>query len=156
MADDLQEAQSQHNPRSYVIHQHSKPVTRRTTYHISEAVVAPDCSITSGATGTDISKLAVPSLRIRTPIWTPNYGIIAHASCCGITGDTEVGKLHRSVLVGENVGAFNVPVYHSLVMQVDQAFQHLGYIHRNQIFRELSKSFGDVVQGTILAKSAVP
>jgi hypothetical protein len=53
---DLQEVRSQHNLHSYVVYQHVKQKTRWSIYHISDAVVAPDCSITSGATMMDISE----------------------------------------------------------------------------------------------------
>ena len=46
----LQVIQSRHNPRSYTKFTTEFTPEELITYQISEAVVAPDCSITSGAT----------------------------------------------------------------------------------------------------------
>jgi len=77
--------------------------------------------MTSGATTEDVSAGRVTSLRIHTPIWTSDNSIVAHTGRRGVTGNTEVCKFYRPVLVGENVGTFDVTMYHSLVVQVDQA-----------------------------------
>jgi len=42
----------------------------------------------------------------------------------------------------------------TLVVQVDQPFQHLGYVHSYEVFWEFPESLANVVQRTVLAESA--
>lgn len=75
-------------------HQCQAPVyTRQITNHISDAVVAPDCSITSGATiGQDINARIQHLLRIylRTPVRAPHYRVVPYCACRRAACDTEV------------------------------------------------------------------
>ena len=89
----------------------------------------------------------------RTPIWTPYNCGICRAPGCRIACDAKICEFHRPILVGKNVGALYVSMYDTLVMQIDESFEHLGYVNSNQTFREFAKPFGDVMQRTILAKS---
>ena len=60
---------------------------------MSDAVVAPDCSITSGATVRKLNTIATVkgwSMR-RTPVRAAYYGVISDRACGGAARDTEVG-----------------------------------------------------------------
>lgn len=118
----------------------------RTTDHMSEAVVAPDCSMTSGATWIVVrTSKRYMTLEPLTPIWTANHCVVRDSSC-GRTSDSKVGKLYTPILVGQDIGTFDVAVNDTLIMQVDEPFQHLGDVHCYEIFRKLSESFAYSVQ----------
>ena len=91
---------------------------------MSEAVVAPDCSMTSGATVRKLSLAATVkgwSMRFgRTPVGTANYGIVTDRACGGAACNSEVGQFDASVLVRQNVRTLDIPVYHALVMKVHE------------------------------------
>jgi hypothetical protein len=111
--------------------------------------VAPCCSITSGATEIDcvLSLWTIGIKSALTPIRTPNNGAIAHLSC----GNTEISQLDTTIFVCEDVGAFDVAVYNTLVMQINKPVQNLRDVDRDETLRELAKAFADIVQRAILA-----
>lgn len=79
----------------------SKPKFKmmKLTDHMSEAVVAPDCSMTSGATWTCVrtSKEDVKSYLL-TPVRTSNHRIIGNGSR-SCTGDSKVGELYTPIFI---------------------------------------------------------
>lgn len=91
-----------------------------------------------------------PAVKL-TPVRAPDD--CAVTNLCG--SDSKIGQLHRPILVGEDVGTFNITVYHTLVMQVDEAIEDLGNIYRNQAFRELSEPLANIMKRTIFAVSRV-
>ncbi len=87
----------------------------------------------------------------RTPIRTPNDGIIQGA-ISSRTRYSKVRQLHGPIFVREDIGALYVSVYDTLVMEIDEAFEYLGDVHRYQVLGKLSESLGNIVQRTVLAK----
>ena len=93
------------------------------SHQISDAVVAPHCSMTSGATGyiSHISqtRCGINEVRwtVRTPVWTPDDRII---TCCASGGciarHPKIGELHCAVFGRQDVGALDVSVDHTLVV----------------------------------------
>ena len=60
--------------------------------------MAPDCSITSGATANDLSGILEIRTSGRTPVWTADDGVIA--SCgSGICGDPKISEFDTAVFV---------------------------------------------------------
>jgi hypothetical protein len=94
--------------------------TISTTYQISDAVVAPDCSMISGATSSSSVMHATQHITSRTPVWTSNDGGVVHARSCS-TRNTKVSKLYRPILVREEVRALDISVDDALVVQVNEA-----------------------------------
>ena len=88
---------------------------------MSEAVVAPDCSMTSGATANQSQSLKLTVLRVRTPIWAPHNGIVSDRTSCRARY-TEIRQFDTSVLVRQDVGSLYVAVDDTLIVQVHQAF----------------------------------
>jgi len=125
-------------------------MTTQPTLQMSEAVVAPDCSIISGATKCTSDRNSSTETDKRTPIWTPDDCSVLYTSC--LCGHSEIRQLDRSIFVGEDVGALDVAMNNTLVVQIDEPFQHLRDVHCHQVFRKLSESLGDVVQRTILTE----
>lgn len=98
---------------------------------MSDAVLAPACSITSGATADSNRKVVslnsiqldrVRGLLLRTPVRASNDCEVVDPSGCG---DAEVCELDAAVLVGEDVGALDVAVDDSLLVKILQSFQDL-------------------------------
>lgn len=52
--------------------------------------------------------------------------------------DPKVGKLYRSVLGGEDIGALDVTVDDTLVVEVVKALENLGNVNTDQILRKLA------------------
>jgi len=65
-------------------------------------------------------------------------------------GDAEVGELDQALLGGEDVGAFDVAVDDTLLVEVEEAVQDLGHVEGNEVFGELAKVLADAVQRAIL------
>jgi hypothetical protein len=68
------------------------------------------------------------------------------------TRNTKIRQLDSPILIGEDVGSLDIAVDHTLVVEIDQSLQHLGDVHRYEVFRKLAESFGDGVKGTVLAE----
>ena len=122
---------------------------------MSEDVVAPDCSITSGATACNQHHTGVKYfLKELTPIRTPNYRIIIDCTS-RLASNTEVRELYTTILIGEDICTFDIPMYDALLVEVDKPFQDLRYIHSHEIFRKLSKFFANAMERTVLAEPAL-
>ena len=80
----------------------------------------------------------------RTPVRTSDDFVVANAGGCAAR-HAKVRKLDASVLVCQDISTFDVSVNHTLVVEVYQAFENLRDVDCDQRFRELSKSFTDVV-----------
>lgn len=118
------------------------------TYHISDAVVAPDCSITSGATIGQVINAHVQHLLrmyLRTPVRAPHHRVVSHCACRRAARDAEVRELDAPVLVRQDVRALDIAMDDTLVVQVHQAFEHLRDVYADQGFRELAKALAYVV-----------
>ena len=85
-----------------------------------------------------------------TPVWTPHHCAIRHTT--RLRSHPKVCQFNGSIFVCEDIGTFDISMNNTLVMEVNQSFQHLRYINSNETFRKLSESLGNVVQGTILTE----
>lgn len=119
-------------------------MTVHPTDQISEAVVAPDCSITSGATTRSSVRVLKIDIQVPTPVRAPDYFSVLYCSS-GISRDTKVGQLNTTVLVRENIGTLDVAMYDTLIVEVDETFENLGDVHSNKSLRELSEPLANVV-----------
>lgn len=77
-----------------------------------------------------------------TPIWTSYHSVIVRR-CSGLARHSEVRKLHTSVLVREDICTFDITMYDTLLVKVNETFQHLRYIYSNEILREFPKLLAD-------------
>jgi len=76
-----------------------------------------------------------------TPVRAPDDCVVTNLS----GGDSEIGQFHSPILIGEDIGTLDVTVYHTLVMQVNQAIEDLGNIYRDQVFGEFSEPLANIV-----------
>jgi len=84
---------------------------------MSEAVVAPDCSITSGATSMERCSVRTGYEKGKlTPIGTANNSIVGNSTSCGRTSDPKVSKLYTTILVSQDVRALDIPMDDTLIM----------------------------------------
>jgi hypothetical protein len=67
------------------------------------------------------------------------------------SGNTKIGQLDTTIFVCEDVGAFDVAMYDTLIMQINKPMQNLRNIDRDETLRELAKALADIVQRAILA-----
>lgn len=65
--------------------------------------------------------------------------------------NTKVGQLDQSLLGGEDVGTFDVPVNDTLFVKKDQTMQNLSDIQRHQVFRKLAKVFAYLMERALFA-----
>lgn len=86
-----------------------------------------------------------------TPVRAPDDCAVTNLS----SGNTEIGQFHGSILIGENVGTLDVTVYHTLVVQVNQAIEHLGNVYRDQVFWKFSEPLANIMKRTIFTVSGV-
>jgi hypothetical protein len=86
---------------------------------MSEAVDAPDCSITSGATGEAVSAGMNWRKRVRTPIRTSDHRIIADRTPMRATRNTKIRQLDSPILIGEDVGSLDIAMDNTLVVEID-------------------------------------
>ena len=89
----------------------------------------------------------------RTPIWASHYRIVVRSSSgrC-ITCNAKVCKLHSAVLGREDIRSLDVAMDDTLIMEVDESFQDLRDVDRDEVLRELAESLADVVQRPVLAE----
>lgn len=88
----------------------------------------------------------------RHPVWCPHHRRVAQSgrrSC----RNTEICQLHQAILRGQDVCALDIAVYHSLVVEIEQAMQNLCQVNPHQVFREFPKVFANAMQGPIFAIS---
>ena len=115
------------------------------TDQISDAVVAPDCSITSGATAQRVNRAdARITLRRLTPIRTPNNRIIPH-TCRRTTGNPKICQLNLSILICKDICTFDISVYDTLVVKVRKPLENLRDVYGHKCFGELAKLLANVV-----------
>jgi hypothetical protein len=89
---------------------------------------------------------------IRTPVGTPNNSSIHYAS--RPRSYTEICQLDCAILVGEDVGALDIAMDDTLVVEVEQTLENLRDEHGDEVLRELAKLLEDRVQRSILAEPA--
>ena len=80
-----------------------------------------------------------------TPIGAANDSIVAGCAGRGGTGNSKICKLNASVLVRQDIRAFDVPVNNTLIMEVYKAFEYLTNVNGDEILGKLSKSFAYIV-----------
>ena len=91
---------------------------RKQTYHISEAVVAPDCSITSGATEKEFEYHSANNhSQELTPVRTSHYSSIRYTT--RLRSNPKVRQFNGSIFVREDIGAFDISMNDTLVMEVN-------------------------------------
>lgn len=73
----------------------------------------------------------------------------------GTGRDTKVGELDGSIFRRQDVGALDVSVDDTLIVQILQTLQDLGHVHADQVLWELAVGFADGMQRAILAIPAV-
>lgn len=123
------------------------------TDQISDAVVAPDCSMTSGATAKSVSTWAPVRVATRTPVWTPHDRVVAYGTRGGATCNTKIRQLHTTILVREDICALDIAMDDTLVVQIHEPFQDLRDVYTDQCFGELPELLANVVERAILAES---
>jgi hypothetical protein len=90
-----------------------------------------------------------------TPVWAPYDRIIASGAGGGsITRDAKVGEFDSAIFGRQDVGALDITVDDTLVMEVYKTIENLRYVDGDQVFWELSESLADVVQRAVLAESS--
>lgn len=67
---------------------------------------------------------------------------------------TEVGQLYQPLLGCQDVGALDVAVDDTLLVQVQQAVEDLGHVEGDEVFRKLAEVLADAVQRPVLAVPA--
>lgn len=72
----------------------------------------------------------------------------------GAGRDTEVRELDGSIFGRQDIRAFYIPVYYTLVVEVLETLEDLCHIDADEIFWKFAISLADGVQGTILAVPA--
>ena len=83
----------------------------------------------------------------RTPIWASHYRIIVRSSSSRcITRNAKVCELHSAVLGREDIRSLDVAMDDTLVMEVDESFQDLRDVDRDEVLWELSEPLADVVE----------
>ena len=66
--------------------------------------------------------------------------------------DTEVGQLHLSVFIGQDIAAFNVPMNHPLRVQVMKALKDLLDVNDHQSLWDLPNIFNQKIKRPNLYK----
>jgi hypothetical protein len=70
----------------------------------------------------------------------------------GLLGsDTEIGQLDQSLFRCKNIGALDVSMYDTLLVEVEQTVEDLGHVQSDEVFGELAEVFADAVQRAVLA-----
>ena len=73
----------------------------------------------------------------------------------GACRDAKVGQLDGAILGRQDVGALDVSMDDTLIVQVLQPLQDLGHVHADQVLGELAVGFADGMQRAILAISTM-
>lgn len=68
--------------------------------------------------------------------------------------DPKIRKLHKPLFCGEDVGALDVPMYDTLVVEVQQPVQDLRHVKTHKVLGELAKVLADGMKGAILTVPA--
>lgn len=66
--------------------------------------------------------------------------------------NSKVGEFDQALFRGEDICSLDVPVNHTLFMEVEKTVENLDDVQRDEILRELAKVLADGVQRTVLAK----
>ena len=80
---------------------------------------------------------------VRTPVGTPNDSSIHYAS--RPRGHTEICQLDCAILVREDVGALDVAMDDTLVVEVEETLEDLRDEHGDEVLGELAKLLEDRV-----------
>ena len=80
-----------------------------------------------------------------TPVWAANYGIITDSTCSCAPCNTKIRKFDATILVDQNIRTIDIPVNDTLVVEVSTTLKYLANVNSDESFRELSKSFANVV-----------
>lgn len=71
----------------------------------------------------------------------------------GAGGDAEVCQLDGAILRGQDVGALDVSVYDTLIVEVLQTLEDLRHVNADEVLRELAVCLAYRVEGAVLAVS---
>jgi len=88
----------------------------------------------------------------RHPIRCSNNARLVQTRLLG--SHTEVCQLDIALLGGEDVGALDVSVDDTLLVEVLETAQDLGHVEGDEVFRELAEVLADAVQRSVLAVPA--
>lgn len=77
------------------------------------------------------------------PVWRTNYARLVQARLLG--SHTEVGQLDQTLLGGQDVCTFDIPVNDTLLVQVEETVKDLGHVQCDEVFGELAKVLADAV-----------
>ena len=77
------------------------------------------------------------SAKTPTPVWAPHHSSISGAP--RLRSHSEISELDGTIFIREDIGTLDVSMDHTLVVQIEQPFEHLGDVHGNQVFGELSE-----------------
>lgn len=71
----------------------------------------------------------------------------------GTRRNTEICQLNGAVFGGQDVGALDIAMDDTLVVEVMQTMKNLRHVDADQVFRKLAVGFANGMQGTIFAIS---
>ena len=80
---------------------------------------------------------------LRTPVGTPDYGIVSNTPRSRTAGHTEVCELDTTIFIGQDVCTLDISMDHALVMEVHETFENLTNVDGDQSFREFSETLAD-------------
>jgi hypothetical protein len=86
------------------------------------------------------------------PIWCTNNTRLVQAGL--LRGDTKVGQLDQALFRCENVCTLDIPMYDTLLVEVEEAMEDLGHVESDEVFRKLAEVLANAVQRPVLTVPA--
>jgi len=77
----------------------------------------------------------------RHPVGRANDLCLLVWTCQRAGGDSKVCQLDLSIFGGQDIGAFDVAMDHTLVVEVVQSLQYLCHVNTDEVLRELAVRF---------------
>lgn len=68
-----------------------------------------------------------------------------------LCSDAEVGQFNKAFLCSQDIGALDIPVYDTLLVEVQETVEDLGHVKGDEVFRKLAEVLADAVQRAVLA-----
>jgi hypothetical protein len=87
----------------------------------------------------------------RHPVRCPNDTRLVQARL--LRSHAKVCQLDESLFCGQDVRTLDVPVYDTLLVEVEKTVESLGHVERDEVFWELAEVLADAVQRAVLAVS---
>lgn len=75
-----------------------------------------------------------------TPIRAAHNSIVSHSPRRRIAGHTKICQFNGAILVRQNVGAFDIAMDDTLVVEVDEPVEDLGNVDGDEGFREFAEA----------------